>query len=223
MLKIIDKIIVSDKAPKGKNVLWIHSSDKGYQIKLNSGVGYININGCRDHEYVDLGLPSGTLQATCNVGATKPEESGNYYAWGETKVKKEYTQETQLFKDLISDISGNCQYDAARVNWGNAWRIPTYTEFRELTDNCTWEWTTQNGVKGIKITGNNNNFIFLPATGYCNGTTFSGAGSRGNYWSSSLDGYNNNFASNLYFGSNNFSIASLGRSYGMTIRPVKSK
>jgi hypothetical protein len=90
MLKIIDKIVVSDQAPKGKNVLWLQPSEKGYQIKVNSGGGYTTINNSNteEHEYVDLGLPSGTLWATCNVGATKPEEYGNYYAWGETQTKE---------------------------------------------------------------------------------------------------------------------------------------
>lgn len=224
MLKIIDKIIVSDQAPKSKNVLWLQPSEKGYQIKVNSGGGYTTINtgGTEEHEYVDLGLPSGTLWATCNVGATKPEQYGNYYAWGETQTKEEYTDENSLtYSKEIPDISGNCQYDVARVHWGNAWRMPTRTEVHELLDNCTWEWVTQNNINGYKVTGTNKNSIFIPAAGHREGSSLNGAGSYGGCWSSTP--YYSNYAYYLYFYSSSQGINDSNRYYGLSVRPVKSK
>jgi hypothetical protein len=128
------------------------------------------------HEYVDLGLPSGTLWASCNVGATSPEEYGDYFAWGETSTKSDYTISNSITSGLsiselesrgIIDASGNltAAYDAATANWGDKWRMPTLDEIKELVNQCTWEWTTQNGVNGCKVVGPNSNSIFLPAAG----------------------------------------------------------
>ena len=141
------------------------------------------ING---HEYVDLGLPSGLKWATCNVGASKPEEYGNYYAWGETEVKEKYTSRNcKIKRKEIKDIGGNSQYDVARKEWGSTWRMPTVAEFDELCDknNCTWTWTTQNGIKGYKVTGKKNgNSIFLPAAGWRDGTSLNAQETDGYYW-----------------------------------------
>ena len=125
------------------------------------------LNSIAGHDYVDLGLPSGTKWATCNVGATAPHEYGNYYAWGETTTKSTYSSENSRTHGVsMNDISGNPTYDAARANWGGTWRMPTEAEMEELKDNCTWTWTTQNGVNGCTITGPNGNSLFLPAAGY---------------------------------------------------------
>ena len=114
---------------------------------------------------VDLGLPSGLKWATYNVGATTPEDYGNYYAWGETATKSEYTKQNSVtYRRQIYDISGNAQYDAARANWGSTWRMPTKAEIEELLIDCAWTRTTQNGVNGYRVTGPNDNSIFLPAT-----------------------------------------------------------
>ena len=141
------------------------------------------ING---HEYVDLGLPSGLKWATCNVGASKPEEYGNHYAWGETEVKEKYTSRNcKIKRKEIKDIGGNSQYDVARKEWGSTWRMLTVAEFDELCDknNCTWTWTTQNGIKGYKVTGKKNgNSIFLPAAGGRVGTSLDSQGTCGYYW-----------------------------------------
>ena len=121
------------------------------------------ING---HEYVDLGLPSGTKWATCNVGATKPHQLGNYYSWGHTFISDHYVSYSCETTDkLISNISGIAYYDVAREIWGGKWRIPTKKEMEELGKKCNWEWTEQNGQYGAKITGPNGNSIFLPAAG----------------------------------------------------------
>lgn len=119
---------------------------------------------------VDLGLS--VYWCSCNVGAESPEEYGDYYAWGETKPKSSYrpenysyyNTETETYTDIGENISGT-EYDAATVNLGSDWKMPTKDEFQELLDNCTWEWTQISGVNGYKITGSNGNSIFIPATG----------------------------------------------------------
>ena len=113
-------------------------------------------------EPVDMGLS--VKWATCNVGANTPEEYGNYYAWGETSTKSNYDEDNcKTWKRRMSDIRGNSSYDAARANWGSNWRLPTASEFEELIDNCDYQWTTQNGVKGVRFTSKRNgNSIFFP-------------------------------------------------------------
>lgn len=118
------------------------------------------------HAYVDLGLS--VKWATCNVGASSPEEYGNYYAWGETTTKSSYTEDNSKTDgvSMSSSIAGDASYDAARANWGGTWRLPTASESQELIDNCTWTWTTQGGKNGYKVTSEKNgNSIFLPAAG----------------------------------------------------------
>ena len=155
-----------------------------------------------NHEYVDLGLS--VKWATCNVCATKPEEYGDYFAWGETESKEVYTWKTYKWcKQSFNKLTKYCtsssygtvdnktvldkEDDAAVVNWGGAWRMPTKAEQEELRQQCTWTWTTQNGVNGYKVTSNKNgNSIFLPAAGYRDGSSLNYAGSYGLYWSSSL-------------------------------------
>lgn len=176
------------------------------------------------HEYVDLGLS--VMWATCNVGANKPEQYGNYYAWGETETKSVYKQNNSLTRGKnINDISGNVNYDVARANWGGSWRMPTKTEFEELKYKCTWIPTTQNGVKGCKVVGPNGNYIFLPAGGSIfetSGNVARNAGRFGRFWSSTpcstesayhlcIDSQSRNGCSVL----NNF-----GRPDGFSIRPV---
>jgi len=156
------------------------------------------------HEYVDLGLPSGTLWATCNVGATNPEDCGDHYAWGEATTKTIYNwttyqwcngSSTTLTKYNTSSNYGivdnktviGLEDDVAYINWGGNWRIPTKTEMEELKNNCTLTWTTQNGVYGRKATGSNGESIFLPAGGYrFDGSIYLMYG-YGAYWSSSLE------------------------------------
>ena len=183
------------------------------------------------NEYVDLGLPSGLKWATCNVGANTPEEYGNYYAWGEVLTKTEYSSsncptygltKSELQSQGYIDSEGNLtpQYDAARANWSGDWRLPTKAEMQELIDNCTWEWTTQNGVRGCKVTGPNGNSIFLPAANGRSGSSPSVAGSRGRYWSSTPYDSSNS-AYHLYFDSdNNHYVNNYGRDYGLLVRPV---
>lgn len=188
---------------------------------------------CGDHGYVDLGLPSNTLWATCNVGATSSEEYGDYFAWGETQPKALYDWNTYLYYDGSSLTKYNesdglttllPEDDAATANWGSDWRMPTEEEWQELYDNTTITWTTQNGVGGRLFTATNGNSIFLPAGGEYNevwGGTNSLIGQAGSYWSSSLAGLNN--AWYLYFNDwQGVFIFDGGRNHGNSVRPVHS-
>ena len=184
-----------------------------------------NENIHNGHEYVDLGLPSGTLWATCNVGATKPEEYGDYFAWGEVAPKDEYNRETyKLFDEYSIKENKNVldfEDDAANVNWGGDWRLPTSAEQEEVYENCYWRWITQNGVKGYKVTSKiNGNSIFLPAAGCSDSLNLGSAGSYGYYWSSSLYTGSWGYANILYFDSVNIFWYGNYRYYGQSVRPV---
>lgn len=120
---------------------------------------------------VDLGLS--VYWCSCNVGAESPEEYGDYFAWGETKTKSTYSKDTYSYYDSNTtqyvDIGRNIcgtEYDAATVNLGSDWKMPTKEQVEELTKNCTWEWTQLNNINGYKVTGPNGNSIFLPSSGF---------------------------------------------------------
>lgn len=138
---------------------------------------------------IDLGLPSGTKWASFNLGASSPEDYGEYYAWGETEVKSDYSINTYLYydsenhtvKDLGNNIVGT-QYDVAHVKWGGSWKMPTYEQCYELSHECTWNLTSINNVLGYNVVGPNGNSIYLPAGGYFNGSKIIYKGSQGYYW-----------------------------------------
>ncbi len=173
------------------------------------------------HEYVDLGLPSGLKWATCNVGADKPEDYGDYFAWGETTTKSSYTEEnSKTWEKSMGSIAGNAQYDAARANWGGSWRLPTKVEFDELCEKCIWTWTTQGGHRGYKVTGPNGNSIFLPAAGIRNGTSLNNDGESGDYWSATPSEGDSQYAYYLIFSSGGHGTDWSGRHGGQGVRPV---
>lgn len=172
------------------------------------------------HEWIDLGLPSGTLWATCNIGATSPQEYGNYYAWGETSTKGSYTEDNYTYSSNPTTLPLSA--DAATVNWGSGWRMPTKEEMEELLNNCSGIWTSRNSVNGYLLTGSNGNSIFMPAAGFCFESYVRHAGNWGLYWSSSLYSIENvwylgfeNTACDVYNGSLN-----PNRFTGRSIRPV---
>lgn len=173
------------------------------------------ING---HEYVDLGLS--VKWAACNVGASSPEDYGNYYAWGETATKAEYTESnSKTYGKTMGDISGNPQYDAARANWGGTWRLPTKAEFDELVNKCKWEWTTQGGKKGYRVIGPSGNSIFLPAAGWRSASLLDYTDTYGSYWSSTPDS-STSYACYLDFGSGLWYPGCGIRKSGFPVRPV---
>lgn len=206
----------------------------------NNGGGNDSVyNG---HEYVDLGLPSGTLWATCNVGATTPEGYGDYYAWGETRTKSTYDWSTYKYAngdyDQLTKYCSNSSYgyngftdnltvlqssdDAATANWGNGWCMPTKEQWVELYQNTTHTWTTQNGVNGRLFTANNGNSLFLPAAGYRWDDELYNVGSLGNYWSSSLYTDYPYDAWGFYFSSDDFGMYFNYRLIGRSVRAVRS-
>lgn len=250
------------------------SDDNCYTVKLVSpGVGtiyyrsYILIDGVphygvvksferedKSHTWVDLGLPSGTLWATCNVGANSPEGYGSYFAWGETQPKTDYNWTTyqwinegqsvwtQLNKYTFADGQKNaCWYDdgtfvgdgltelepdddAATVNWGPSWQMPSIAQLKELYDsnNTTTTWVTQNGVNGRRITSKSNgNSIFLPAAGYRYNTIRYNAGTYGGYWSRSLSTSGSDGAYGLNIERNYISWFDDDRYFGQSVRPVR--
>ena len=186
-------------------------------VVINKDRGRLN-----GHEWVDLGLS--VLWATCNVGASSPSDYGDYYAWGETKTKSSYTEgNSKTYNVVMPDISGEPKYDAATANWGEGWRMPTKEELEELVDKCDWEWTSQSGRNGYKVTGPNGNSIFLPAAGWRYGTSLNIAGGYGNYWSSSPNGSYTPSAYRLYFRSGNHYVGWSYRYGGRSVRPVSDK
>ena len=161
------------------------------------------------HEWVNLGLS--VKWATCNVGASSPNEYGDYFAWGETSTKSDYSED---------NYNWNASSDVARVKWGGNWRMPNKEQFEELISRCTWTWTTLNGTNGYSVTGPNGNSIFLPAAGYRSGSNFFLAGAGGDYWSSSPYTHNSKFAWSLLFGTEEHDTLNVGRYEGHSVRPV---
>ncbi len=195
------------------------------------------ING---HSYVDLGLPSGTLWATCNVGAVKPEDSGFYLAWGETAPKSIYDWTSYNYcngsSSTLKKYCCNSQYgnggfvdnletleasdDAATANWGTSWRMPTLENFNELESSCSAIWMKRNGVDGYLFVGQNYGAIFLPATGSrVNDTIYYGL-PTGEYWTSSLVKSQSNEAYYYREDSIKCRYSFSGRCNGLTVRPV---
>ena len=172
------------------------------------------------HEWIDIGLS--VKWATCNVGASSPSDFGQYYAWGETSTKSRYNQVNSKTTGLdIDDIQGLRRYDAASYNWGGSWRLPTKFEMEELVEKCSWEWTTQSGHTGYRVTGPNGASIFLPAAGWRDGTSRSGAGGSGRYWSSSTYGSSTDYSFTLVFSSGRSYVDWYRRYFGYPVRPVK--
>lgn len=189
--------------------------------------------------YVDLGLS--VKWATCNVGANNPEDYGDYFAWGETTTKSTYSWSTYKYcngsSSTLTKYCNNSSYgnngftdnktqlelsdDAARANWGGAWRMPTDAEWTELYEQCTWTWTTQKGMNGYKVMSKSNgNSIFLPAAGCRYDSLLDDAGRFGDYWSSSLYADYPNDAWYVYFDFGNVSRDGSYRYDGQSVRPV---
>ena len=240
-------LILYDDAPapvKWLTVLKIASDG----LLLAEGSTLLSYNRTKPHEYVDLGLPSGTLWATCNIGADNPEDYGLYFAWGETTG---YTQDTtdghsfnwtsykwcngsyntqtkycnnsrygyNGFTDTLTELEP--EDDAAYVNWGNGWRMPSRNQQDELRTECTWTWTTKNGKNGYNVVGPNGNSLFLPAAGYRTDTYLYYAGSNGYCWSRTVGSSLPDGAYYLGFNSSRIIADSRTRCDGRSVRPVR--
>ncbi len=196
--------------------------------------------------WVDLGLPSGLLWAKCNVGATQPEDSGYFFAWGETWPKNDYSWSAYTYchngdcysltkYSHFSNVGYNGYTDtltvlqpgddAATVNIGGGARTPTYYEWKELQENCTFEWVTQNGMNGLRCTGPNGNSIFLPDAGNISSTSVN---IWGYYWSANIS-VNIPCYNDVTTGACSFKVDENGlnffrseRHIGMKVRPVRS-
>lgn len=183
--------------------------------------------GITPGQMVDLGLS--VKWAGWNVGASRPEEFGGYYAWGELEEKDEYSQSNYQYYDnqyqqyiitLGINICGT-KYDVARVNWGGNWRMPTTAEFNELVNNCEWTWIDYNGVQGQKVTGPNGNSIFLPAAGVYSNNSVDNIGVQGIYWSGQWANINSMAACLLFQnGTPTPFLCPNVRYSGCTVRPV---
>lgn len=215
--------------------------DWGSNIELDATINEPGHGFENGYEWVDLGLPSGLKWATCNVGATTPEEYGDYFAWGEVEPKEIYTWETYKYCDgsenTLTKYCTDSEYgkdgftdnktildpedDAATMNWGGVWRMPTYEELEELSNNSIGEWITQNGVNGCRIIGPNGNSIFLPAAGNMYADGFNSV-EHCSYWSSSLDTRRSSWSHYLYITSRFIFEGFYPCQYycGLSVRPV---
>ena len=240
--------MASMQATWGQKIV-LHMTDKQtveYNISQLDSISFLegtNEEIKEEHEWVDLGLPSGTLWATCNVGANSPEEYGDYFAWGETEPKNDYSWSTYKYckgtTDTMTKYCTSSKYgtvdnktelepsdDAATANWGSGWQMPSLEQFKELSSYTTTSWRTVNGKYGRRLTSRSNgNSIFLPAAGSRVGTKLSGAGSDGSgtYWSRSLNTSNSSSAYYLYLTSSSSDTNYYSRYYGKSVRPVRVK
>ncbi len=184
---------------------------------------------------VDLGLSC--YWSDCNLGAKSQSELGDFYAWGETEPKTNFSKDNYTYTDVNEEsgyqvigtkgkLISETEYDAAKAKMGGKWHMPTIYEIQELEENCTWEEATINGVSGYRVTGPNGNHIFLPYTGYMTDALY-GSDSSANYWSGTIyeHGYTNQWGGTLCFSASSSEPYTHGRYryQGCAIRPVKTK
>lgn len=179
------------------------------------------------YESVDLGLPSGTLWAKYNVGATSETDYGDLFAWGSTEpYRLNGTTPIDNTDNYAASYANKIQHDlypnedAATVKWGKGWKMPTKAQFDELLSNTTGKWTAINGINGRKFTASNGNYIFFPAAGYVNADTLYHRGSSSRYWSGSLDSASHAWA--LSLASSAQAVNANTRRVGFSVRPVRA-
>lgn len=200
---------------------------------LASVVAAVNVQANTDltsggvYESVDLGLPSGTLWAKYNVGATKETDYGDLFAWGATEpYRLNGTTPIDNTDNYASSYANTIQHDlypnedAATIKWGKGWKMPTKAQFEELLANTTYTWTTISGVNGGKFTASNGNYIFFPAAGHVNRGSLYDRGGYGYYWSRSFN--SSAYAWRLYFNSSERDVYTYHRFDGFSVRPVRA-
>ena len=210
----------------------------------NTPQAYLTCPDNHHPHFIDLGLPSGTKWACCNVEATKPEMYGGYYAWGEASKKDVYNDVTYkyaigedndgdgwyddyhsdtgysgVWQSLGADIAGS-EYDVAHVKWGSSWVMPSLSQIEELVEYCTYEYTSLNDVEGEQFTGLNGGTIFLPSAGYRKGDGLSHPEEYGDYWSSTPIPSSTGNAYCLYFNKDEAGCNHFNRANGRSVRPV---
>lgn len=216
-----EHIIKDESNSKQREDYFAQSSQS---VQLSYPDGEINRHG-----YIDLGLPSGIKWAVSNVGTTLPEASGYYFAWGETSRKYNYNSKSsktankknsKLLSKGIIDSLGNLtpSYDAAQINWGGSWRMPTKDEIQELKEYCQWTWSTIYGKNGYIVVGPNNKSIFLPAAGQFDESILFNKDEIGFYWTSSIE--QNQYAYSLFMYDKSIYVSSPLRHCGMSVRAV---
>ena len=221
-----ESITITNDASNGTQYVSLYGRSKG----TSGGGGGTSYKSCPDSHHphmIDLGLSSGTKWACCNVGASTPEDYGGYFAWGETSTKKSYEPSNYIhrdasdnFKDLGKDIAGT-RYDAATVNWGSPWMMPTFKQMEELRNACSTEWTTINGINGRRFTGRNGASVFFPAAGEFWIKDLDDVGALAYYWSSSVLDANTDMSWNLFFRSTGIVVTNyMWRYVGRSVRPV---
>ena len=214
-----------------------------YHLDANNGTRGIMVQSfaeaphlsCPDDNHphmIDLGLPSGTKWACCNVGASTPEGYGGYYAWGETEEKSIYNWSNYIHCDgsmdtfhYLGDNICGTEYDVAYVKWGREWQLPSFDQCRELVENTTYEWTMMNGIEGGLFTGKNGVSIFLPCAGHHFNSQFYGNIDYGFYWQGNMNPYDQSgIACILSFGIFNAQSDQLmDCESGQSVRPVSVK
>ena len=246
---LVNKILgVPNVEEDGQNYVYDVNGDDVVNVSdvtclVNKILGILNpdeelpsFHDCPDDNHphmIDLGLPSGTLWACCNVNTERPEEQspsndGGYYAWGETEVRGNYNWNTYTYgrdeddcDDFGSGIAGT-EYDVAHVKWGDSWVMPSPAQFEELMNECSYNWFTVDGVEGALFTGPSGGTIFLPAAGYVSFTDYYDVDSRGYYWSSAQDPSKLYYANYLYFSNKQVKERKYYLYSGLSVRPVIS-
>ncbi|MCR5130097.1 MAG: hypothetical protein K6C10_01375 [Prevotella sp.] len=231
------RVLVKDASGNPLYLLPIIEATSGYFLTMDYTTGEFSYYYA--HYYVDLGLPSGTKWASCNIGASQPEYPGSYFAWGETTGdKKAYSWATYKYCEgtnttltkycsdssygTVDNLTGlEISDDAAYVNWGNNWRIPSKDQWDELETECTWTAASKNGWGGFEVTGPNGNTIFLPNGGEYAGSSTINKGSVGYYWSRTVVTENKPYQAYYRLISSQMNYTgNQDRCIGMSIRPV---
>lgn len=217
-----ESITITSDASNGTQYVSLYGRSKGTS---GGGTSYKSCPDSHHPHMIDLGLPSGTKWACCNVGASKPADYGGYYAWGETTEKSSYTNTNYLDGkgtsfNIGKDIAGT-KYDAATVNWGSPWVMPNLDQMNEFVNKCTSEEATENGVEGYIFTGPNGASIFLPAAGFRWFDELDKRNRNCMYWSSTLSDSGTNYACVLQYYLGYLYTNYASRFNGQSVRPVR--